>query len=57
MNINNPAPVAVFGVVENDGFDNPLDAWIQSNGIDTQVEVDQADLITIFNPDCNPMLD
>ena len=40
MDINNPAPVAVSGVVENDDFASPLDAWIRSNGVDTQVEVD-----------------
>ena len=54
MDINNPAPITASSVIENDNFNSPLDAWIQRNGVDTQLEVDKADLISIFNPNCHP---
>ena len=47
MDINNPAPITVSSV-EKDDCNSPLDAWIQSNSVDTQAEVDKADLISIF---------
>ena len=43
--------------VEHNEFNCPSNALIQNSGVNTQVEVDQVELISIFNPNCNPLPD